>query len=552
MGLIEADTPVIPEFFEFKMEDLAAAENAKAGLKRRAQARKLPSTLTMSVCGIKKSFDIGTLVSQGFNEHRNGKDLWNLLQPRLKMLLAMRRDWGNIDDIYGHSDSSFGQVPLPWSMRDPDSGFSAVWDVMQVVFLFYVSWTVPLRACFGVESTVASPEWFMDLVVDLYFISDRELTSAPFLTSHCPFPLSVQSVCKSQAELVVCVLLCLLLRLFVARVVVLNFFTAFVDGSGVRQSSRRVVTRTYLRGWFTIDFLSCIPVQYIALIFENNNESRGSDYRVFKVLRLVRLSKMLRLARIKRMLEKYESMEFIQNYGGIAMLSGSIIFTSHILACLWYMIGLSDHHATAELVTPGWVLQEWCRGQCDLGSTMWSKAVEQHAVTNTSPGLCRSMISEATCNAIDDTDRCAWSGGRCSPRTYCEIGCEQLDERIQLSRRYVAALWMVFGSIDPDVAQTDPERAFAVFAYICLVMIDGAVAGVLSAVMISMGGKEREVNERLRSAKQWMREQRIPKTKASKALDYFRLVYKSRVMYEETEILSTMPPAVRVIDLGIF
>jgi hypothetical protein len=31
-------------------------------------------------------------------------------------------------------------------------------------------------------------------------------------------------------------------------------------------------------------------------------------------------------------------------------------------------------------------------------------------------------------------------------------------------------------------------------------------------------------------AKQWMREQRIPKLKAQKALDYFRLVYKSRVM----------------------
>ena len=63
-----------------------------------------------------------------------------------------------------------------------------------------------------------------------------------------------------------------------------------------------------------------------------------------------------------------------------------------------------------------------------------------------------------------------------------------------------------------------------------MVIIDGAVAGVLSALMISMGGKEREVNDRLRSAKQWMREQRIPKLKAQKALDYFRLVYKSRVM----------------------
>lgn len=104
---------------------------------------------------------------------------------------------------------------------------------------------------------------------------------------------------------------------------------------------------------------------------------------------------------------------------------------------------------------------------------------------------------------------------------------------------------LVFGSLDP-IYKTLPERTFAIFAYVVMVIIDGSVAGVLASVMVRMGGKDQEVNDRLSAAKIWMKEQRIPKAQASKALDYFRLVYKSRVMSQESEILGTMPPNMRL------
>ena len=44
-----------------------------------------------------------------------------------------------------------------------------------------------------------------------------------------------------------------------------------------------------------------------------------------------------------------------------------------------------------------------------------------------------------------------------------------------------------------------------------------------------------------------MREHRIPKRMIKQSLDYFRAVYKSRVMYEEKEILGTMPPDMRMV-----
>lgn len=110
MGLIEADTPVIPEFFEFKMEELSAAERARRATQRRMAAKKLPTAFKLNVAGKQKEINLSSLVAAGFDEQRSGKDLWALLRPRLRMMLTMRKDWGNIEDIYGHSDSSFGQV----------------------------------------------------------------------------------------------------------------------------------------------------------------------------------------------------------------------------------------------------------------------------------------------------------------------------------------------------------------------------------------------------------------------------------------------------------
>ena len=69
------------------------------------------------------------------------------------------------------------------------------------------------------------------------------------------------------------------------------------------------------------------------------------------------------------------------------------------------------------------------------------------------------------------------------------------------------------------------ERSFAILAYVVMVVIDGAVSSVLSSVMIRMGGTEQEINYKMKAAEMWMREQRIPKDQASKALEYFRLDY---------------------------
>jgi hypothetical protein len=86
-------------------------------------------------------------------------------------------------------------------------------------------------------------------------------------------------------------------------------------GAGTPCIYRREIAVHYLRGWFAIDFVSCLPIQYISKAIEGGGSS--VDLSFMKAFRLLRMSKMLRLARLKRIMIKYENLEAVQNYGGV-------------------------------------------------------------------------------------------------------------------------------------------------------------------------------------------------------------------------------------------
>lgn len=46
----------------------------------------------------------------------------------------MQSQWGDLRDIYeSHTTSFFAYDPLPKWIRDPDSAFSGVWDISQLM-----------------------------------------------------------------------------------------------------------------------------------------------------------------------------------------------------------------------------------------------------------------------------------------------------------------------------------------------------------------------------------------------------------------------------------
>ena len=89
------------------------------------------------------------------------------------------------------------------------------------------------------------------------------------------------------------------------------FRTAFPDPlTGALVTSNFAVTCNYLKGWFTIDFASTIPVDRIANLGGSTSANQQARLRAFKtlrVLRLFRLLKLLRLFKLKRLMGSYAS-----------------------------------------------------------------------------------------------------------------------------------------------------------------------------------------------------------------------------------------------------
>jgi hypothetical protein len=146
----------------------------------------------------------------------------------------------------------------------PDTTFRFVWDTLQVVLLLYVALIVPYRFGFSVVATVGSTSWWWEAFVDLYFIVD----------------------------------------------VVLNFYFAYEDEEERKiVVDRRRIRRAYLRSWFTVDFLSILPISYLqqltGKVDEDDSGGAGGNTKLLKILRMVRLAKLLRLAKLQRLVKKY-------------------------------------------------------------------------------------------------------------------------------------------------------------------------------------------------------------------------------------------------------
>jgi CRP-like cAMP-binding protein len=390
--------------------------------------------------------DDGDPLSPRKQQTRSGRELWGILRPRLKLIASLQRLWGNVHELYAASAQSqheFTTERLPCGMRHPNSVFSTFWDSVQVVFLIWVSAMVPLRVCFDVTVDPLTVTWWLDVILDAYFITD----------------------------------------------VILNFRTAIYDeNTGLLETNRGVIAKKYLMGWFTIDFVSCLPIPYIEMLItatsgtanSSTNNEGGGGTRLVKVLRLLRLSKMLRLARIKKILSKYEDTINLAPVFNVALTLGVILLTTHLLACGYYLVG-SDN----ELTNDGTTIYGW--------------------VQNYDTGL-------------------GW-GRYWSP---------------SLGTKWVVSMYMAFRG---GHAFTTIEFVFSMLSELVVGFIYGALAGLMANMAANSNVAEAEKNGRMMSLKAWIKDRGISKMDQNKIFLHFNNQFRSNAVYNEAAILDELPPA---------
>jgi len=118
MGLSEAETPVIPEFFTFALKNVLPVNQILEDDPSPTSPRKLLDD---------EDAGLGSVVAAGpARTAYSGLQAWSLLRPRLQLLLTAKRDWGTISDVYGQCGSFYGHEPTAWYIRNPESRHSQV------------------------------------------------------------------------------------------------------------------------------------------------------------------------------------------------------------------------------------------------------------------------------------------------------------------------------------------------------------------------------------------------------------------------------------------
>ena len=72
--------------------------------------------------------------------------------------------------------------------------------------------------------------------------------------------------------------------------IVLNFFSAYFDSSEELITDKNKIAKEYLKGWFTIDFISILPINY----------ALGSTQDYTSLARLARLPRLYKLIKMTK------------------------------------------------------------------------------------------------------------------------------------------------------------------------------------------------------------------------------------------------------------
>ena len=88
-----------------------------------------------------------------------------------------------------------------------------------------------------------------------------------------------------------------------------NFRSAYRDeDTKALVVNRKVIAVRYLRGWFAIDFVSCLPLNYVLLLSSGNNDNEtGAAFKWLKVARLLRLLRLTRLSKLQGAINSLEN-----------------------------------------------------------------------------------------------------------------------------------------------------------------------------------------------------------------------------------------------------
>ena len=185
-----------------------------------------------------------------------------------------------------------------WLLR-PNSSFKVVWNGVVSFLLTYAATIMPWRIAFA--DSVFWDFWtIFDFCLDFLFFVD----------------------------------------------VIVNFMSIKVNRDGTNETNPRKIAVSYLKSWFVIDFISCLPFSLLDLYSSQETNSTSRYNNLLRLARLPRLYKLFRIARVIKAFDHYHSdgildrmQDFFQINSRLLKLVKFLVTASvciHLSACVWF------------------------------------------------------------------------------------------------------------------------------------------------------------------------------------------------------------------------
>lgn len=268
-------------------------------------------------------------------------------------------------------------------------------------------------------------------------------------------------------------------------------------------TSRAVIAKKYLRGWFAIDFGSTVPWSQIAEAITAGDGSTQLTRltKVVKFVRLLRLMRMLRLAKLGAIWERIEarigSIFFVQCVALIRVLL-VVIGICHWNACIFWLVGL-DRNLFTELMSDE-ALAEYAAGP--HWTTVW-------------------RMTEAQADAWRWVDR-------------------------PMPEKYVFCFYWTLGVMRTMPAEVTPvnlpERLFVlVFMFFALSAFAICVS-LITQAFFKIWDRRRVFNEELAAVRMHLQKTQVEEATQMKVKAYLRYIFdRRRIHAKEAALLNFLP-----------
>nr|XP_033342336.1 potassium voltage-gated channel protein eag isoform X2 [Megalopta genalis] len=296
--------------------------------------------------------------------------------------------------------------------------FKAIWDWIILCLTFYTAIMVPYNVAFKNKTSEDVSLLVVDSIVDVIFFID----------------------------------------------IVLNFHTTFVGPGGEVVSDPKVIRMNYLKSWFVIDLLSCLPYD-VFNAFDHDEDGIGSLFSALKVVRL------LRLGRVVRKLDRY--LEY-----GAAMLILLLCFymlVAHWLACVWYSIGRSD--------ADNGVQYSW----------LWKLA-----------------------NVTQSPYSYLWTNTSTAP----ELVAGPSRRTMYVTALYFTMTCMTSVGFGNVAAETDNEKIFTICMMIIAALLYATIFGHVTTIIQQMTSATAKYHDMLNNVREFMKLHEVPKALSERVMDY--------------------------------